>query len=225
MAAAVAYIRVSSEGQVNGDGPDRQRRVIAEWAQRTGTTITQEYLDLAVSGTKAADDRPAMARMISDLASSGGLPPVIAIERQDRLARDLIEGELIIRKLRRLGVQIVLAETGQPLGEDASPTGVLVRQILGAVAEFDRSSIVGKLRSARVARKTATGRCEGQKPYGFRAGESETINVMMQRRSAGATYAAIAAHLNANSLPPRRGKCWTRSTVFKVLRSQAQATC
>ena len=217
---AVAYIRVSGEAQVSGDGPERQRRVIGEWAARTGTSIVREYCDLAVSGTKGADDRPAMAQMIGDLLASGGQPPIVVIERADRLARDLIAGELILKRLRSLGVQIVLAETGQPLGEDATPTGVLVRQILGAVAEFDRSSIVSKLRSARVARRNATGRCEGRKPYGYRLGESEAISMMIERRAGGATYDAIADHLNDAGIPPRSGVRWTRSTVFKILRAQ-----
>jgi len=59
---------------------------------------------------------------------------------------------------------------GLPAGDD-DPTRVLIRQVLGAVAQFEKSVIVAKLRAARVRKRRETGRCEGRKPFGTRPGE------------------------------------------------------
>src|SRR5947209_19474331 len=40
----------------------------------------------------------------------------------------------------------------------------MVRQILGAVSQFDKTSLVAKLRQARERVKATKGRCEGRRP-------------------------------------------------------------
>jgi DNA invertase Pin-like site-specific DNA recombinase len=47
---------------------------------------------------------------------------------------------------------------------DPTPTAEMVRQILGAVSQFEKASLVAKLKHARAAKKAATGRCEGRRP-------------------------------------------------------------
>jgi hypothetical protein len=40
----------------------------------------------------------------------------------------------------------------------------MVRQILGAVSQFEKAGLVAKLRHARDRKRAATGRCEGRRP-------------------------------------------------------------
>ena len=40
-----------------------------------------------------------------------------------------------------------------------------LRQILGVVAEFEKASLVAKLKGARDRKRAATGKCEGAKSY------------------------------------------------------------
>ena len=47
---------------------------------------------------------------------------------------------------------------------DPTPTAEMVRQILGAVSQFEKASIVAKLRHARDRVRAEKGRCEGRKP-------------------------------------------------------------
>jgi DNA invertase Pin-like site-specific DNA recombinase len=54
------------------------------------------------------------------------------------------------------------AGIGAPPGDD-TPTAVMIRQILGSVAQFEKAMLVSKLRGARERRKAATGKCEGRK--------------------------------------------------------------
>jgi hypothetical protein len=45
---------------------------------------------------------------------------------------------------------------------DETPTAVLVRQVLGAVSQFEKQALVAKLRKARERKKAATGKCGGR---------------------------------------------------------------
>jgi DNA invertase Pin-like site-specific DNA recombinase len=62
------------------------------------------------------------------------------------------------------------------------PPGSLMRQIMGAIAEYEKAMIVVKLRGARTRAKAKHGRCEGAKPYGSRPGEAEVLERMKALR-------------------------------------------
>ena len=81
-------------------------------------------------------------------------------------------GEVIFVQFRDLGVPVIEAASGIVLtADDGDATKVLIRQILGAVAQFDKSVVVSKLRAARDRMRRNEGRCEGRKPFGSFAGE------------------------------------------------------
>jgi DNA invertase Pin-like site-specific DNA recombinase len=44
----------------------------------------------------------------------------VLVERADRLARDLVEGELILRELRQAGVRVIEAEAGTDRTREAA---------------------------------------------------------------------------------------------------------
>ena len=203
MTEAVAYLRVSGKGQINGDGFPRQREAIRRYAKAGGIEVIEEYRDEGVSGTKDLDDRDGLSDLMARIRSNG--VRVVLVERADRLARDLMVSEIILTEFRRLCVQVVAADSGTDLSVgDGDPTRKLVRQILAAISEFDRSVLVSKLRAARVRKRLATGRCEGRKPRGGKR----------------LSYDAIAARLNGDGVPTRTGKAWIGPTVYGILKRQ-----
>jgi site-specific DNA recombinase len=62
---AFAYLRVSSQGQVSGDGFDRQREAIRSYAAAAGIEIAGWYEESGVSGTIETTDRPAWNAMLA----------------------------------------------------------------------------------------------------------------------------------------------------------------
>jgi DNA invertase Pin-like site-specific DNA recombinase len=145
---------------------------------------------------------------------------VVLVERADRLARDLIVGELIPNQLRDLGVKVVAADSSSELtAGDDDPTRTLIRQVLGAVAQLEKAVIVSKPKVARVRKRRATGRCEGRKPYGTRPGEADVVaRIQKLRRKPRhgerlSYYAATADRVNADGVPTRTGKPWPPETV------------
>lgn len=221
-AKAVSYLRVSGKGQIDGDGFPRQREAITRYAKAAGLVLVDEYRDEGVSGTKELDDREGLSDLLARIRSNG--VRVVLVERADRLARDLIVGELILNQFRDLGVKVIAADSGTELsaGGDDDPTRTLIRQVLGAVSQFEKAVIVSKLKAARVRKRRAEGRCEGRKPFGTRPGEAEIVEriLKLRRKPRGGvrlSFAAIAERLNVEGMKTRTGKPWAPETVRGIV--------
>src|SRR5688572_21592025 len=107
---AFTYLRVSGKGQIDGDGFPRQREAVTRYAKRHQVQIVTEFRDEGVSGTKEAFDRPGLTDLMVAIKTNG--VRTILVERADRLARDLMVGEIILAECRQLGVKVVSAECG-----------------------------------------------------------------------------------------------------------------
>jgi DNA invertase Pin-like site-specific DNA recombinase len=221
MTKAVSYLRVSGLGQVEGDGITRQREAVAKFAARMGYNLVAEYRDEGVSGTNELEDRPGLGELVDRIESNG--VRVVLVESATRLARDLLVGEVILARFRKAGVKVVECDGGSDLTVgDENPTQKLIRQILGAVAEFDRAMTVARMRGARVRIRRSTGKCEGRKAFGERDDEAAVIERIRQLRrkpvkGTRLSFAGIAAKLNAEGVPTRTGSPWRPSTVAGIL--------
>jgi DNA invertase Pin-like site-specific DNA recombinase len=213
MTKAHAYLRVSGKGQVEGDGFTRQLKAIKEYAADHNIKIAGVYKEMGVSGTKESADRPAWSELMTALHSNG--VRVVVIERLDRLARDLMVQETIIADLRKNGFELVSVAEPDLMAND--PTRILVRQMMGAVAQYEKSQIVLKLRGARLRKKAKTGHCEGRKPYGTREGEAAVLARVKALRSEGLGFDRIAARLNEESVPTRTGRPWHGVVINRIL--------
>jgi DNA invertase Pin-like site-specific DNA recombinase len=83
----IAYLRVSSDKQVDGYGLEIRRSHIARWAELNGHEIVNTFCDAGFSGTLSAAQRPALADALQVLEHREADGFVIA--RMDRLAREL----------------------------------------------------------------------------------------------------------------------------------------
>ncbi len=222
---AVAYLRVSGRGQIDGDGFPRQRDVIARYARAHGVDVVAEYRDEGVSGTRDLDNREGLSDLMARIRANG--VRVVLVENATRLARDLMVGEVILREFRDVGARVIAADSDTDLtAGDDDPTRKLIRQVLGAVAEFEKSALVAKLRAARVRKRRTTGRCEGRKPFGARSGEDAALARLRAlarkpRRGRRLSYAQIAAALNSEAIPTRTGRPWAPRTVYGILHRAA----
>jgi len=129
------------------------------------STYLREPLDVlrpAVSGGDPVESRPGFIAMLKRIEGNG--IRTIIVETASRFARDLMVQEVGYAMLTERGIELIAADSPQSFIED-TPTARLIRQVLGAVSEFDKAMTVAKLRGAR-DRKRATGvKVEGRKSH------------------------------------------------------------
>lgn len=219
---AFSYLRVSGKGQIHGDGFPRQREAVAEYANRHAIVLIREYRDEGVSGTKDAFNRDGLTELI--LAVKAESVNLVLVERADRLARDLMIGEILLSEFRKLGVKVIAAESETDLTvEDGDPTRTLMRQMLGAIAQWEKSVIVQKLYVARARIRKAKGKCEGRKFYGETDDEKMIIESVLDYKRQGMSLTAISKRLNSEGISPRtkeragRPTRWHPTMIQRIL--------
>ncbi|MFY9560143.1 MAG: recombinase family protein [Terriglobales bacterium] len=143
------YARVSTNG--HGQDPEMQLRDLREYADRRGWSVVEEYVDHGVSGTKAS--RPALNRLMED-AQQRKIDTVL-VWKLDRFGRSLRHLVNAIAELEAFGVAFVSLRDNLDL---TTPSGRLMFQIIGAMAEFERSLI-----QERVKAGLRHARAKGQK--------------------------------------------------------------
>ena len=100
--------------------------------------------------------------MLQRIAGNG--VRTIIVESPDRFARDLAVQLAGHDMLKGLGIDLIPASAPDFFLED-TPTAVLVRQVLGAIAQFEKASLVAKLKAARDRKRARDGKCEGRRSH------------------------------------------------------------
>jgi len=218
--AAVAYLRTSSS---TNTGPDkdsdkRQRAAIAAFASARGYAIAAEYYDPGVSGADPVTARKGFMAMLEHIASNG--VRTILVESPDRFARDLAVQLAGHDMLKAQGTTLIPASAPDFFIEE-TPTAVMVRQILGAVAQFEKASLVTKLRGARDRKRLRTGKCEGRKSHGETRPEivAEVRRLHRKNPKTGKRLSlrAISAVLANRGCTNSGGKAFAPASILSML--------
>ena len=157
---AVYYIRTSSATNLDGDSEERQKVAIYAYAEKNGYEIVQGAYDQAVKGSDFTGEREGYKSLLEYCLAND--VQVILCENASRFARDVIVQELGYRELKKLNLTLIPVDAPDYFSGD-SPSLTMIRQILGAVSEFEKSNLVSKLRGARERIKAEKGKCGGRK--------------------------------------------------------------
>src|SRR5437660_7928791 len=122
------YARVStSNGQQD---PEMQLRELREYAKHRELIIVDEYID-KMTGSK--DSRPALNRLMAD-ASQRKFDAVL-VWKLDRFGRSLRHLVNALAEFEALGLSFISLRDNLDL---STPSGRLMFQIIGAMAELER---------------------------------------------------------------------------------------
>jgi DNA invertase Pin-like site-specific DNA recombinase len=223
------YIRVSTREQAeHGHGLGVQESAVRAWCKAHGHRLVEVHRDEGVSGSNGLDARLGLADALQSLRARRA--DGVVVPRLDRLARDLVLQETLLGEVRRLGGQVFScsdAEAEFLVDDPADPSRRLIRQILGAVAEYERSMIALRLRAGRRRKAEEGGYAgDGSPPYGYAAVDGELAPVEAEQRviararalrASGASLRSIADVLHEEDLPPRKGQQWHPQSLARVL--------
>jgi DNA invertase Pin-like site-specific DNA recombinase len=209
---AIAYFRTSSAANVGPDKDSLRRQVAAvkSYANAHGVRIVAAYYDAAVSGADPLDARPGFAKLLARITDNG--VGAVLVEDASRFARDLMAQEVGYQRLKVVGVRLVPVNAPDTFDGD-DPTRTLIRQVLGAVAQFEKAQLVAKLAAAR-ERKRAAGGYAG----GFRPSIGQEIATLARGlASSGASLREIARQLAAQGHASPSGRPFKHGTVKRLL--------
>lgn len=226
------YVRVSGQSQVEGDGFARQELAIQEFCagQPTLRLVGAVWREQGVSGTVEGLERPAFGEMLDvidreramHIAAKGstlGWDCAVVVERMDRLARDLMVSEMLLMELRKRGIKVFSSDQGALIdmaSDGGDPTRVLIRQIMGALSQWEKSMLVKKLSAAKARLKAAGKYADGTLPYGMMAGEEDTLNFMLAHHPE-MNYSQITVLLNQGGYRNRAGRPFKQQNVRDII--------
>lgn len=132
------YARVSTSN--NGQSPEMQLLELREYCRNRGWSVSNEYVDVGVSGTK--ERRPELDRLLSDAYRRRF--GAILVWKLDRFGRSLRHLVNTLAELEARGVAFVRLRDNLDL---STPSGRLMFQIIGAMAEFERALIAERVKA------------------------------------------------------------------------------
>jgi DNA invertase Pin-like site-specific DNA recombinase len=177
---ALTYSRVSTSDK--GQNPEVQAADLRRYCTAREWELTEEIVDHGYSG--ATDQRPGLRRLL-ELVRSRQVDVVVVV-KLDRLFRSLKHLVTVLDEFQALGVQFVATKDAI---DWTTPAGRLFTQILGSLAEFERS-LLHERTMMGLAHARATGKRLGRPAKHDRA-------VILSLRATGLSYRAIAKQLGA----------------------------
>ncbi len=96
----------------------------------------------------------------------------------------------------------------------------MVRQILGAVSQFEKAMLVAKLKGARDRKRAAAGKCGGRKSYAERSPEMVALARKLSRYSLHGrkrSLREVAAELASHGYVSTSGKPFAAAAVLRML--------
>ena len=220
-AKVIGYTRVSTAEQVEGFGLDVQEAAIRKYCKAEGLQLVAMLTDQGQSGSNGLDDRLGLAEGLARIEK--GEASGLVVYRLDRLARDLLLQETVHARLEAVGASVLSVSEPAMTGDD--PTRVLVRQLLGGIAQYERAVIRGRMMAGKAAKVAKGGYGGGRPAYGLKAAggelvanpdERRIVEMVTFMRQRGDSYRQIAAGLTEWRLTTRTGGPWNPNQVRRI---------
>ncbi|MBU6574140.1 recombinase family protein [Staphylococcus aureus] len=216
-----AYIRVSTERQVEGYSIEGQITQIEQYCQFNGYELVDIYADRGISGKSM--NRPELQRMLND-AKNGKLDCVM-VYKTNRLARNTSDLLTIVEELHRQNVEFFSLSERM---EVKNSTGKLMLQILASFSEFERNTILENIYTGQHQR-ALEGYYQGNLPLGYNnipdnkkelminQHEANIVKYIFDSYAKGHGYRKIVNALNHKGYVTKKGNPFSISAVTYIL--------
>lgn len=216
MTRVFAYLRVSGATQIDGGGFERQANTVKAFCDSKGFIVARTFKEQQ-SGADEYLDRKVMADMVDLCSQHGHGVCIIVVENATRIARDIMIQELFLRDCLRKKIQVFSAEGGEELTNPSNdPTRTLIRQILGALSQWEKATITKRLQAGRRRVARETGKPCGCPPN-FNSDERQliTLEFIKEHREVQLLgWEDIAVIARKEKWPmQKRGGVWQRGAI------------
>ena len=202
---AIAYLRCSThEQEMSGLGLEAQRSVITTYAALHGIEIIGWQQDVQ-SGR--SENRFGLKRAVA--RCEAGEADLIIASNVSRLARGVLHLSKMLAAADKKGYGLCAIDTGL---DSATPAGRLVIQMLAAAAEYEARMV-----SDRTTKALAAAKARGTQLGRHTELDTELEARIMQMRSNGLPFQAIADALNEAGVTTPRGATWAKAYVRAVV--------
>lgn len=220
----IGYIRVSTEKQADsGLSLEYQESKIRAYCDLEELDLVEIVRDEGASAKSFK--REGMQKVIS-MIKTKAIEGIVVL-KLDRLTRSVKDLGLFVDLIKKYDVAFMCV---QDKIDTSTPSGVLVLNVLGAVAQFEREAICDRTKAALSVKKANHQKTGGLVPYGFTLGadgsslipnlkEQKAINLIKKLREEGKTFQAIADTLNQKGIPCRKSDTWRKSSIFGILKA------
>ena len=148
----VSYYRTSSLTNTGEekDSLKRQKSVVHRFCKNNGYEIEGQFYE-TMTGDSEILSRPKFVEML-DFCHTNDVKTIV-FENTTRFSRNLICMETGYVYLKGLGLTLISSESPESFVDD-SPTSVLIRRVLGCMSDFEKNTIVEKLRGSRIRKRS-----------------------------------------------------------------------
>lgn len=217
---ASIYARYSTDRQ-SLTSIDDQVRICRARAEREGWEVVACHSDSAISGSVEVGARPGGNALLRDAMAARF--DVMLLEGLDRLSRDQVEQERIVRRLEHRGIRIV----GIADGYDSVHSGrKIMRGVRGLINELYLDDLRHKTQRGMHGQVDrgymAGGKCYGydivrdEKGSRYQINEEQAhwVRWIFQEIATGRTLRAVVYELNDRAVPSPRGGTWAVSAIY-----------
>lgn len=224
MRQAVAYMRVSTDGQAGEDafGLDAQRAQILEYCEANDIMIVDWFVDEGVSGADVC--KPGLDEIVAGAVTN---PPVelLITAKSDRISRKVEYYYAYKIKLQDVGIQIV--SVAEDFGRENMFAPIL-EALVAAMAEVERNMITARTSGGRKVKASRGGYSGGRTPYGYAVDknikgmvineeQAKVVRLIFEMKKNGSTYQQIVDELNRRGYTNKSGGKWAISSVQVIL--------
>jgi DNA invertase Pin-like site-specific DNA recombinase len=187
-----AYVRVSDDSHEDNESPDVQREAILAYCalKKLPTphfvyekaSAAKPLFSVRLPGQKtdtgeASSPRPLLSTLIAHLCERRGTN--LIIWKLDRLSRVAAEQDMLFSFFERHQINLAVAYASESYltesGASQDPVRVLMRQVLGSFAQYERHLIQMRMRMGSQAKYLRGGWIGGGTPYGYRIVDKDLV--------------------------------------------------
>ena len=228
----VLYARVSSEKQVEKDlSIAAQLKALRKYAGERDWEVCREFVDEAQSARTA--NRPAFKEMIALARKKEKTFDTILVWKLSRFARNREDSIIYKSLLRKHGISVVSINEQT----DESPAGKLLEGMIEVIDEFYSTNLAQDTLRGLKENASRGYHCGGTIPIGYKAkkvkdGANEKTRLVPDKIfgpmvtrvfkmcEEGMGAKDIVKVLNGESLKTNRGRAWSKSTIYSILKNE-----